>query len=186
MATPAAIPEAGHPPSRPRCHPAAGLERPAPQNELKSERRPDTTTGRATRALQSGEKASVVPKPRQPKGHGSAPEPSARPQYLEPEGTRLRRTSGAGPGGSGRSRRRRTGSWQQLCGLGAGQAGSGKEGARGGSGPRSAGFSGRAAMNLERLRKRVRQYLDQVGGPTRGAQAPGLVEASAPEPLPAG
>lgn len=44
--------------------------------------------------------------------------------------------------------------------------GRGKEGARRGGGRRSVGLPGRAAMNLERLRKRVRQYLDQVGGPT--------------------
>lgn len=49
-----------------------------------------------------------------------------------------------------------------------------KEDARWDGGGLSAGTPGRAAMNLERLRKRVRQYLDQVGNPTRGARATGF------------
>lgn len=105
---------------------------------------------------------------------------------------RLRRASGARPGrerkspaaaarslavlpGSGRSRRE--------AGIRVRSAGKGKQGAR----RRALGrTSGRAAMNLERLRKRVRQYLDQVGGPTPGARAPGLAWGARPEPFSAG
>lgn len=60
-------------------------------------------------------------------------------------------------------------------------AGSRKEDARWDGGGCSARIPGRAAMNLERLRKRVRQYLDQVGDPTEGARATGF--ASYPLPV---
>lgn len=70
--------------------------------------------------------------------------------------------------------------WLRVC-----SAGSGKEGARRRALARTPG-SGSAAMNLERLRKRVRQYLDQVGGPTRGARAAGLVRGARRGPFPPG
>lgn len=118
------------------------------------------------------------------KGQEIASEPTARPQSHAPEKTHLRRTSGAGSGGSGRVRaaaarlRARSGRVAGQLRLQAGiwgyPAGSRKEDARWDSGGRSAGTPGRAAMNLERLRKRVRQYLDQVGDPTRGAGATGF------------
>lgn len=145
-----------------------GCPRPA-EHELLSERGGDTNLGGAHQGVGVAEErppgSAANPATQGPE---RAAEPRTRRPFLAPEGTRLRRTSGTR---SGRERK-------NLGGCSADPGGSvGFEAivARGWDpGPREEGCAperrrvlgrtaGRAAMNLERLRKRVRQYLDQVG-----------------------